>query len=108
MTVLRKVFAAGRLRDALNMAEHPALSAAVINLRLGADGTEALCRRLDRLGIPFIFCTRHDTTDARSKWPRVPVVPKPEASGAVVRTVAGVLHLGRRQESNHAAPNHDR
>jgi DNA-binding response OmpR family regulator len=87
-----RVFAAAELRDALHMAEHPALAAAVINLRLGNDRTTAVCRRLEDLGIPFMFYTRYDPAEAVHTWPRAPVVSKPAESRVVVRTVAGLLH----------------
>lgn len=87
-----KVFAADRLRHALYLAEYPALSAAVINLRLGSDTTAAVCRRLDDLGIPFMFYTKFDSTEASAAWPNAPVVTKPAGSAAVAETVAGLLH----------------
>jgi DNA-binding response OmpR family regulator len=86
------VYSAGELRDALHMAEHPALSAAVINLRLGADKTLPVCRRLEHLGIPFMFYTRHDPAEASHAWPKAPVVFKPAASHVVARTVAGLVN----------------
>lgn len=86
------VYSAGELRDALHMAEHPALSAAVINLRLGSDKTMAVCRRLEHLGIPFMFYTRYDPAEAAHQWPRAPVVFKPAESHVVARTVAGLMN----------------
>jgi DNA-binding response OmpR family regulator len=87
-----KVFAADQLRDALYLAEYPALSAAVINLRLGSDTTAAVCRRLEDLGIPFMFYTKFDPTEASATWPNAPVVAKPAGSAKVAETVAGLLH----------------
>jgi DNA-binding response OmpR family regulator len=87
-----KVFAAGKLRDALYLAEHPALSAAVINLRIGDDTTAGLCRRLSHLGIPFMFHTRYDATEASRTWPMAPVVSKPADSADVVSTLARLMH----------------
>jgi CheY-like chemotaxis protein len=87
-----KVYAAGKLRDALHLAEHPALSAAVLNLRLGRDSTAHLCRRLAHLGIPFIIHTRYDPTEARQEWPDAPVLSKPADSQEVVRTVARLVN----------------
>ncbi len=57
-----KVFAAGRLRDALYLAEYPALSAAVVNVQMGRAGesTAAVCHRLQDLGIPFMFYTKFE------------------------------------------------
>lgn len=87
-----KVYGAHRLRDALHMAEHPALSAVVIAQRLGVDNTAAVCRRLSILGIPFVFHTRHDTTMAKQTWPDAPIVTKPAKASELVMAVAGLLH----------------
>jgi DNA-binding response OmpR family regulator len=86
------VFAAGKLQDALYLAEHPALSAAVVNLRMGADNTARVCRRLSHLGIPFMFHTRYDATEASRTWPKAPVVTKPADSAVVVDAVARLMH----------------
>ena len=87
-----KVFAAAKLRDALYLAEHPALSAAVINLRIGDDTTARVCRRLTHLGIPFMFHTRYDTAEASRSWPEAPVVSKSADSALVMIAVAGLMH----------------
>jgi DNA-binding response OmpR family regulator len=87
-----KVFGVHQLRDALHMAEHPALSAAVIAQRIGNDKTDAVCRRLTELGIPFMFHTRYDATEARQKWPNAPVVTKPASAQELIRTVTALLH----------------
>ena len=85
------VLGAGKLREALHLAEYPALSAAVVNLKLGDDKTTAVCDRLSSLGVPFMFYTRYDATDARQTWPGAPVVSKADDSRLVVRTVAEML-----------------
>jgi CheY-like chemotaxis protein len=86
-----KVYAAHKLRDALYMAEHPALSAVVIAQRLGGDNTAAVCRRLADLGVPFVLHTRYDATEARQKWPDAPVVPKHASTNELVRAVVGLM-----------------
>jgi CheY-like chemotaxis protein len=86
------VFAAGKLPDALYLAEHPALSAAVLNVRMGSDDTAWVCRRLTHLGIPFMFHTRYDATEASRNWPDAPVVSKPADCADVVDTLARLLH----------------
>lgn len=88
-----KVFAAGALRDALYLAEYPALAAAVVNVQMGGDGesTAPVCRRLQDLGVPFMFYTKFDTTEAAVTWPEAPVVAKPAASATVAETVADIL-----------------
>jgi DNA-binding response OmpR family regulator len=87
-----KVFAADKLRDALYLAEHPALSAAVLNLRIGDDTTTNLCRRLAHLGVPFMLLTRYDASEVSRRWPQAPVVNKPADSALVVDTVARLVH----------------
>lgn len=86
------VFTAGKMRDAFYLAEHPALSAAVINLRMGGDNTQRVCRRLSHLGIPFMFHTRYDATEAGLQWPDAPVVRKSADSAVVVDAVARLVH----------------
>jgi DNA-binding response OmpR family regulator len=87
-----RVLSAGKLRDALHLAEHPAISAAVVNLRVGCDNTTPVCRRLSYLGIPFMFHTRYDAAEASRTWPDAPVVSKPADGRMVVGRVARLLH----------------
>lgn len=87
-----RVLCAGRLRDALHLAEHPAISAAVVNLKVGGDSTMAVCRRLSYLGIPFMFHTRYDVTEASQRWPGAPVLTKPTDGRVLVSRVVGLLH----------------
>ena len=87
-----KVFAAARLKDALHLVEHPALSAAVVNLRLDGDSTTRVCHRLTHHRVPFIIHTRHDTTQAAQTWPNAPIISKPADSGVLLKTVVALLH----------------
>jgi DNA-binding response OmpR family regulator len=87
-----RTLGARRLHEALHLVEHPALAAAVVNLRLGSDSTMQVCRRLAQLGIPFMFHTRYDAAEARRTWPDALVVSKPADSELVVRSVARLLH----------------
>ncbi len=91
-----KVFSAGRLRDALYLAEYPALAAAVVNVKMGRSGesTAAVCRRLRDLGIPFMFYTKFDPAEASSNWPEAPILAKPAETSKVAETVAGLLPRG--------------
>ena len=89
-----KVFSAGQLRDALYLAEYPALSAAVMNVQMGGEGesTAAVCRRLQDLGIPFMFYTKFDSSEASATWPKAPIIAKTADSATVAQTVADLLH----------------
>jgi DNA-binding response OmpR family regulator len=87
-----KVFGVHLLRDALFMAEYPALSAAVIAQRLGDDQTTSVCQRLAFLGVPFVLYTRFDATDAQRKWPSARVVAKPANADELLVALTGLLH----------------
>ena len=86
-----RVYSAKRLRDALYMAEHPALSAAVLDYRLGGDNSSAVCRRLVDLGVPFVFYTGFRDAAAFSHWPEAPIVPKPVDGRVLIDAVAQLL-----------------
>jgi DNA-binding response OmpR family regulator len=86
-----KVLAASTLMDTLHLAEHPAVSAAVLNLQLGSDSTRRVCGRLADLGVPFMIHTRYDASEASQKWPDVPIVSKPADSHDILRTVVEPL-----------------
>jgi DNA-binding response OmpR family regulator len=86
-----KVYAASKLKDAVHLAEHPALSAAVVNLQLGSDSTRRVCGRLADLGVPFMIHTRYDASEASQKWPSAPVLCKPADSRDILRMVVGLL-----------------
>jgi ActR/RegA family two-component response regulator len=87
-----RALGARRMNEALHLAEHPALAAAVVNLRLGSDSTLQVCRRLAELGIPFVLHTRYDTAEALRTWPDAPVVSKPAESHVIVSSVVRLLH----------------
>jgi DNA-binding response OmpR family regulator len=87
-----RVYSAGRLRDALYMAEHPALSAAVLDYRLGGDNSTAVCRRLADLGVPFVFYTGFSDVAAFTSWPDAPVVSKPVEGRVLIDAVVSLLH----------------
>ncbi len=86
-----RVFGVKRLKDALHMAQHPSVEAAIVAQKLGHENTGAVCRQLTDLGIPFMFHTRYDSTEARRRWPHAPVVNKPGQLDDIVRTVTCML-----------------
>jgi len=78
---LRKVGAhvitAGYLDAALFMTEHPHLSGAVVDLRLGQDSAITICRRLARRNLPFVVHTGYAADEVQREWPSVPIIQKP-------------------------------
>jgi hypothetical protein len=56
------------LAEALWLAEHPFLSAAVVDVRFGSDGTAQMCRHLQRSGIRYVLYAGNE--NARYGAPR--------------------------------------
>jgi CheY-like chemotaxis protein len=69
------VFAATQLAHGVLLADHPDLSGAVLDYRLGADNVTPICARLEERGIPFIFYSAYD--EMHERWPHAVRVPKP-------------------------------
>ena len=86
-----RVVSAGYLESALFTAEHPALSAAVVDLRLGDNSSTTVCRRLSRLGVPFVIHTAYPGDFAASSWPNVPVITKPANPQRIIAALVSLL-----------------
>jgi DNA-binding response OmpR family regulator len=82
-----RVITAGYLDAALSMAEHPDLSGAVVDLRLGAESAIPIFRRLAHRNLPFVVHTGYATDALQREWPSVPIIQKPatpdEITGAL-------------------------
>ena len=86
-----RVVSAGHLESGLYTAEHPDLSAAVIDLHLGDGSGIAVCRRLRHVGVPFVIYTGYPRLLVASEWPDVPVVSKPALPDDIVSLLVGLL-----------------
>jgi DNA-binding response OmpR family regulator len=75
----------------LHFAEHPGLSAAVLDLRLGLDDCTAICWRLSKLRVPFMFYSGFGGAAAYELWPNAPVLSKPASAERIVEAVVGML-----------------
>jgi DNA-binding response OmpR family regulator len=89
------------LESALVAADDPTLSAAVLDMRLGANSAAPVARRLAERGIPFLFYTGQAETDPlRAEWPECPIVSKPALLRSLVAQVAALVSkTGRRSYS---------
>ena len=88
-----RVIAAAHLDTALPMAEHPDLSGAVIDLRLGADSAIPICRRLVERKIPFVVHTGYAADTVQQQWPAVPIIQKPARPEQIADRLAECLEL---------------
>ena len=86
-----KVLSASHLRDGLHLAEHPGLSAAVLDLRLGHNDCTAICRRLSKLRVPFMFYSGYRGAHVYELWPNAPVLSRPANADRIVEAVVGML-----------------
>jgi ActR/RegA family two-component response regulator len=98
-----RVITAGYLDAAMLMSAHPDLSAAVVDLRLGADSAIPILRRLVHRSIPFVVHTGYAADAVQREWPSVPIVQKPAAHDEIVEALARSLS-GRRERSRLAPP----
>jgi DNA-binding response OmpR family regulator len=84
------VLTARTLKEGLRLAEHPQLSAAILDYALGGNYAAALCERLKARDIPFVLYSGY--ADALDHCCDGVVVAKPTASTELVKTIAGLLH----------------
>ena len=87
-----RVVSAGYLESGLYSTEHPDLSAAVVDLHLGDGSGTALCRRLRRLGVPFLVHTGYPAMLIAPEWADVPVICKPAPPGEIVAALVDLLN----------------
>lgn len=107
-----RVVTAFRLERALQLAERPALSAAVIDSALGAEDREALCWRLAERKVPFVFYSER-MTRGLGDWGDVPLITKPADGNKVVEVVtsllgAGAASPGEGRQTQLVPPDHSR
>ena len=88
-----EVVTASSLPDALVGAEDPALTAAVLDARLGQETSEAVAEVLTRRGVPFFFHSGFQLPDGmREKYGDRPVLLKPVRASDFV---AALLEMTR-------------
>ena len=80
------VFTANCLRDALALADHPDLSAAILDFGLRDGDASPACERLNRRDIPFVLYSGYENAAARGV-----TLGKPATQAALVETLARLL-----------------
>ena len=79
----------GSISSAMGVAENDALSAAVLDVRLGRETTVELADLLASRGIPFLFYSGQNLSDdVRARFPDAPLLIKPVEPQAFVDAVA--------------------
>ena len=83
------VLSAATLQEGLPLAEHPQLSAAILDFGLRDGDSGLLCARLTERGIPFIIYTGYDQVHEACRAGLL--VQKPAPPETLLRTVAQLL-----------------
>jgi DNA-binding NtrC family response regulator len=96
-----KVIVAGTLHDAMRGAEHPALSAAVVDYALSDGDSSGICKRIAQRNIPFIVYTGYDNLDGAFR--HGVHVRKPASLRALVTTLRHLIGGTRLQIGNRGA-----
>jgi DNA-binding response OmpR family regulator len=81
------VLAAGRLDEALRLADHPAVSIAVLDFDLGDGDSTPVCWKLVDRAVPFLFHTGR-VYRAFQQWPAAPVILKASSHELVTALAA--------------------
>jgi CheY-like chemotaxis protein len=84
-----QVIVARTLPDALRGAEHPALSAAVVDYALGDSDSSGICERMLQRRIPFIVYTGYDNLGGAFRYGVH--IRKPASALDLVSTVRGMI-----------------
>jgi DNA-binding NtrC family response regulator len=82
---------ANTVASALEAAAAPAVTAAIVDLRLHGNSVREVVERLAARDLPFIFYTGQTETPTAASWPGVPFVAKPLPAGQVVDMLARVV-----------------
>ena len=82
------------VREALDFAGQPGLSAAVLDCKHGIRGDHAIARRLTQRGLPFMLYGARELNRYEA-WPNAPVLGKLASGGEIVETLRGLLQPSR-------------
>jgi DNA-binding response OmpR family regulator len=90
-TVVGPFQTVGSAQSALASGDGAEVSAAVLDIRVGAETVVPVARRLSERRVPLLFYTGQAETDPlRAEWPNSRVVSKPATPSTLVRAVAAL------------------
>jgi chemotaxis family two-component system sensor kinase Cph1 len=71
--------------ESLRLAQSAEVSAALLDVRLGAETVAPVARVLGERGVPFAFYTgQMEADEVRHQWPQAPVIAKPSPARLLV------------------------
>ena len=88
------VFPASSVTQALRLAQTPALSAAVIDIKLRTENAEPVCDALSQRQVPFIFYTACPDS-ASNRWSAAPLLIKPAPDSVIIGALKYALSANK-------------
>lgn len=85
------VVTAHDLNAALQAAVKGSVSAAILDVQIGACNCAPICAALRSQQVPFMFFTGSDNHDLLREWASVPTLAKPTGEAELVANVAALL-----------------
>jgi DNA-binding response OmpR family regulator len=86
-----EVLTAHDLTTALEAAVNSSVSAAILDVQLGAADCGAVCAALTSQEVPFMFLTGFDSHDVLKEWASIPTLAKPTGEAELVASVEALL-----------------
>lgn len=83
------------VEDALRGAADPAVTAAIVDLRLGGQSVREAIAALVKRGVPFVFYSGMEDTPTGGSWPAVPLLQKPLPPETVAKALANAARSPR-------------
>jgi DNA-binding response OmpR family regulator len=86
-----EVLTAHDLSTALEAAVNSSVSAAILDVQLGAADCGAVCAALTSQEVPFMFLTGFDSHDILNEWASIPILVKPTGEAELLASVEALL-----------------
>jgi DNA-binding response OmpR family regulator len=88
------IISAASETEAISLIGHADISAAIVDIGLGAHNAAGVCRRLERRRTPFLFYTGYTRARLLTEWPNVPVLEKPARPQEIVTALVSLMRCG--------------
>src|SRR5262245_34034375 len=86
-----EVLTAHDLTTALEAAVNSSVSAAILDVQLGAADCGAVCAALTSQEVPFMFLTGFDSHDVLKEWASIPTLAKPTGEAELLASLEALL-----------------
>ena len=93
------VLTAHDLETALAAAVTGTVSAAILDVQLGASDCRPVCSALTSQDVPFLFLTGFDSHDVLKEWASVPTLAKPTGEAELLASVEALLQTSDATEA---------